>query len=252
MKEIDARIKVLEEEINDIWNNGKSEDSRKGDVGEAFVGHAIKQSIFDKGYKISEKGNGTARIYKQVNSNKQGRGGIDFNVEYTDDKGNSDVILIEVKNLGDYPLSKQDYDEKVKDRFDKLDPLNNKKRILAIPEHQTKYKNIRDECPKDKITVIPIDQQLTDDTIKNGELDATFKDFKENLDKYIDEIIPDINKQKNESIEDDLKQGKEINVVGKKWEKSDGHIRNIASRLDIPDRRKRPWKVISYIRYEEI
>jgi hypothetical protein len=144
------------------------------------------------------------------------------------------------------------YNSEIKKRFDDLDPSNNKKRVLTIPKHQINKQVMKDECPKDNINVIPIDQKINNDTIKNDELKPTFENFKEAFDEYIDGFVPDVNKNRDESIEEDLKQGKEIKVVAKKWDKVEEYIRNVASKLGISDRRKIPWKMISYIQYEPV
>ena len=231
MNETDAVSEALESELNNIWNNRKSENSRKGDMGEVFVKNAIRQSFFDKGYKIAKKGKGTFRVHKQVKSGNKGRGEIDFNVTFTDENGNSGEWFVESKNWGDYPISKDTYKTEIKDRFNKVDSSNNKKRALAIPKSHTNSTNIKNNCPKDKITVIPIEQQITDHTINNKQVKSTFKNFKDEMDKYIEDFVPDITNRQEDSIERDLTQGKDYTVVAKKWDKSEGHIRNIASKL---------------------
>jgi len=252
MDEIDAVDDFLKHEFNKIYKQKKSIRNERGKTGEAFVKNAIKQSFFDKGYEIKDKGNGTFRVRKQVNANNQGRGGIDFYVEFTDENGNSNEILVESKNWGNYSFSNDTYNNEIKDRFDKVDKKNEMNRALAIPKHHQSNKNIIQECPKDNITVIPIEQQILKKTIKRGELKQTFEGFKESFDDYIDGFVPDVNEDRVESLEEDLKQGKEIKVVANKWDVSEGHVRNVYNKLGLPDRRKMPWKTISYIQYEPV
>lgn len=251
MDEIDAATEVLKDELNKIFNTKKSIRSKRGKAGEAMIKSAIKQSFFDKGYNLSFKGNGTFRVRKQVKANKKGRGGIDFNVEYTDEQGNSDDFFVESKNWGKYSFSNDTYNSEIKDRFEKVDKNNNKRRSVGIPKHHLNNTNIINECPKDNITVLPFDNQIKK-TTKSGEIDTISNNFKKTFDDYIDNFVPDINRDREESIEEDLKQGKEINVVAKKWGKSVGYVRNIHQKLGLPDRRKTPWKAISYIEYEPV
>jgi hypothetical protein len=253
MVEIDAVVEVLKDELTDIWNDDeKDEKSRLGDIGESFVKVAIKQSMFDKGYNNREKGKGTFRVYKQVNADNGGRGGIDFVVEYTDNKGVTSECLVEVKNWDNYSISKKTYETEIKDRFSIVDPLNNKNRAVAIPKHHTTNINIKDECPKDKITVISMDQQITQATINRNEIKTTFKNFKKEIDKCTDDFIPDIKKGNTNSIKDDILQCKDYEVLSRKWDVTIEHLRNVASKQDVPDRRRKSWKVFSFIRYDEV
>lgn len=258
LPDMDARSEVLKDELTDIWNNSKSQRSRKGDMGETFVKSAIKQSFFEKGYKLGEEGNGTFRVYKRVKAqDEKGRGGIDFNVGFTDSSGNSDEFFAEVKNWADYGISQNTYESEIRSRFDKVDSSNSKKRALAIPEHQTRNQHIKNKCPKDNITTLPIDQQLDGSTLGNDEVKPTFKNFKKNVDDYIDDFVPDAEGISEEGILGDLIQGKDYGVIAKKWGVSERTIQNYASDFrgegyDVPRQGRKKFKTISLVRYEMV
>jgi len=255
MKEIDAIIETLEEDLNKILKRKKGNKSKKeGDMGEEFVKSAIKQSFWEKGYKIGEKGKGSYRVHKQVKANKNGMGGVDFFVEYTDEKGNTSGIFVESKNWKAYRggVSNKFYNDEIKDRFERAD--SKKKFPHAVTMNKGNIPSIKDRCDNDDITPLPLDDKLTEDNIDAKSLKPIYENFKRSFTDYIKDIVPDVNKdcQIEESIESDILIGKDYRVIAKKWGVSVKYVRNVAIKLGIPDRRKKSWRVISLIRYKEV
>jgi len=61
----------------------------------------------------------------------------------------------------------------------------------------------------------------------------------------------------HQGILDDLIQGKEYVVIAVKWEVSERHVQNLASKYrkqgyDIPEQRSKDFKMISIIKYERV
>ena len=113
--------------------------------------------------------------------------------------------------------------------------------------------SIKDKCDNDKITPLPMNDKLTKDNIDAKSLKPIYEDFKDGFSEYIDGIVPNIKDSNTEdSIERDIIIGKDYRVIAKKWDVSVKYVRNVETKLGMPDRRSRSWRKISLIRYEEV
>jgi len=180
-------------------------------------------------------------------------GGVDIYVEYTDEQGSTSGCFVEAKNWSAYPKGVSDkiYNDEIKDRFDRVD--HKKKFPHSVTMNKGNIPSIKDKCDNDKITPLPIDTKLTKDNIDAESLKPVYENFKDEFSEHIDDIVPDIKDSKTEdSIENDIILGKDYRVIAKKWDVSVEHVRNVATKLDVPSRKVKDWKTISLIRYEEV
>lgn len=189
ISELDAVVNVLGNKLSSIYKTNKSSQTILGDVGECFAKTGVKQSFFDRGYILYKYGKRTFRVYKQINPTGKGRGGIDFNIDFTDSKGNVYECFTEMKNWNHYHkgIPPHMYNTEIKNRFTKNDPNKDRYWILIINKVNIQY--IKNNCISDKINIVPIDDQIDQNYIYKPLLKPTLLHFIGDFNTLINDIL---------------------------------------------------------------
>lgn len=195
ISEIDAVIQVLNNKLALINNTNLSIQSRIGDMGECFAKEGVKQSFFDRGHILYYYGIRTFRVYKQINPTNKGRGGIDFNVDFTDSNGKNYECFTEVKNWKHYPkgIPPSMYQSEIKDRFANNDPNKNRYWILFMNKSNIQYINTR--CISDRINIVPVDDQINQYYINTSLLKPTLLNYIGDFTTLVNRILTGIIKK---------------------------------------------------------
>ena len=211
MKEIDAVIRVVNRQLIKIYNSNQPLKQRLGDMGEVFVKYAIKQCLFDQGFRVGKRGSKTFTIYthykaKKKKRKKKDKRGVDFYLKFRDDTGKTYRCFIEVKNWKHYTKGIPPYmfNESILNRFVWYDIWVRRFWIVTMNKRNTKY--IKDRCKRYTIGIIPITQHITHIFLKPASLKPIMQDFMLNFTDFLEGIVTGR-----------IKKGRLLDVYRERW-----------------------------------
>lgn len=190
MNEIDAVVQILIKKCNKILIRKKLTPKQKlGNIGEIFVRYGLKQSFWNRGYKVEEQGINTFTIERQYRAYEGKKRGMDHHLIFTDKDGTTYKCLIEVKNWMHYKYGISDdmFKKEILKRFTKYDFFRRKCWILAINFRNIKY--IEDRCKEHNINIVPIDQHITQQYLASYMLTTILVNFIFDFESLLDRII---------------------------------------------------------------
>jgi hypothetical protein len=183
---INHLVKDMTHDIENIITKYEGKDRKiKGDIGELFIGRAMKYTLLDMGYRCHPN---HFWIQPQYGADENNQGGIDFKVTIRT-TSNTYVFLVEAKNWADYPTSitPSTFRTEILDRFTSIDPLHNYRWIVTM--NQGNISDISEFCSTHGIHVIPLDMQLTPDLDYNKILEQEIRGFVTEFGRYIQSVI---------------------------------------------------------------
>lgn len=120
LHEMDAWIK----DISDKYKGASKERKKKmyGDIGETFVGRAIKFGLIDFGFDYGHTYTPCSfRITSQYGADSDREHGVDFKVDIKDENNKMHTVLVEAKNWDDYQITDDMFIKQILPRFTDVD-----------------------------------------------------------------------------------------------------------------------------------
>ena len=256
LHEMDGEIKHISENYKDA-----TEDRKKkmyGDIGEMFVGRAIKFGLMDFGFDYGHTDTPCSfRITRQYGADSNGLHGVDFKVDIRDGNNQLHTYLIESKNWSShYEITPKMFLDEILPRFQRCDSSHqwnwcitmNKRNIpkIAIP------------CVQNRIGIIPLTQKYTESSDINKVIKPAIKCFivgfyssirkNVNCEKRIKPTPDAMNLQtKTDKIKYYVRQNYPDKIIKSKFNISQRHLSKIKNQLKkdgvhIMDRRSKEAK----------
>jgi len=232
------------------------EDDRnlKGRIGELVVGRAIKITLLFFGYTFDPHPiRSDFNIKRQLNSDENQMGGVDFGMDVSDSREEHDFILFEMKNWETYNgISQSTFDSKILDRFTGIDVNHENTWVVGINDGNIQY--IQNKCVPYNIHIIPLMGQLTRDNISKERLQTyvvsfirLFGTFLINNFEHIQPIAEFVDHEsKKDGIIYDVIRGVPDRVITWKYGVSLQYIAKVKSEarnsgISISDKRTKDW-----------
>ncbi|UCF12790.1 MAG: hypothetical protein JSW06_00655 [Thermoplasmatales archaeon] len=141
-----------------------------GKIGETYVWYNIKYTLEESGLSWSDKIQPNSYYMKSQYQTKKNKtnGSIDVYLRLVEEYYNTYSIKIEVSNwkpMIKSGISKEMFNRKIGDKFDKYDSRSNSIRISIIPYYNIRY--IQRRCDEKDIFIIPMEKQVEIEDITN-------------------------------------------------------------------------------------
>jgi hypothetical protein len=159
MDEIEAVTRVVNKRCMKILKGKNKDRKKKGDIGELFCKYAIKQSLFNLGFRLSRFGNKTFVILDRYRADDDGYHGVDFYVKFRLKWWKTYRCFIEIKNWGNYSYTNDMFHEEILSRFKPNDRLRRRHWILVI--NCKRIHDVKDNCEFYNIISVPLGVHLT-------------------------------------------------------------------------------------------
>ena len=189
MDEIDAVIKVLNLKLRRINLSDDPPRIKLGDMGEALAKYGIKQCLFDRDFRVGQRGSRTFTLQRHYRAGEQGIGSIDDYLKFRVKWWKKYRCFVEVKNwtLMRNGIDDDIFESEILDRFRKNDRFGRRFWALAITEVNVRY--IEERCRRNNIRIIPIAEYLTDLQMEPMFLKPILEQFMEEFSQVIDDIV---------------------------------------------------------------
>lgn len=214
---------------NTNYSNPKDKD---GDIGERFVKDSIKFYMWNKGFKLRDKGNRTFKIEEPP---KKGKLGADFPFSFIHNSKIYDCY-IEVKNWKVLPITPKTFQDEILDRFIKKAKQIGCRWIVTM--NKGNIKQIVTDCKKHNIFIIPIDKKITTKQLNTTSLRTIMENFLDDFDKLMKGLtgvklnkVKGKNKMYSKPYDWDIILGIPSNIIAKRYGTTPNNINKRKSEL---------------------
>ena len=186
LQEMDSKIKAIADE----YKNATAEGKRKmdGDIGEVFVGRAIKYGLFDIGFiKRHTEEDCSFKITPQCGADSTRTHGIDFKVDIRDAHNKSHTFLVESKNWGTYEIGPSQFYEEILPRFTDCDPEHKWNWMVTLNRKHIEI--LVELCGQNRIEIIALEGKLTPESNIDEIVEPAIRSFVRNFNMLIGEHI---------------------------------------------------------------
>jgi len=174
LHEMDAKIKRLAYKYKDADKERKKK--MYGDIGETFVGRAIKFGLMDFGFDYGHTKKACSfRITRQYGADSNGLHGVDFKVDIKDENNKLHTVLVEAKNWGDYRISSDMFINQILPRFTDVDKKHECYWFVTL--NRASYTDINFSCWIHRINVIPLEGKITETSDINEFIKPAIESF---------------------------------------------------------------------------
>jgi len=174
LHEMDARIK----DISDKYKGATKKRKNKmyGDIGEVFVGRAIKFGLMDFGFDYGRTDKDCSfRITSQYGADSDRLHGVDFKVDIKDEDNKLHTVLVEAKNWNDYPVTTEMFFTQILPRFTDVDEKLECHWFVTI--NKKCNEDILLLCDMFDITPIPLEGKITESSDLNEFIRPAIESF---------------------------------------------------------------------------